>query len=183
MIQSILPTLVYRDNLASSLDNDYLYRKALDLSETTQVVNKWDSGMYNSLEVTDITQDKEVKRLIDLCRLHISKFALEFGVKREIHCSDCWFNVYKPGDYQEFHTHPLQHFSAVYYVKVPRGSGSLVLSGPDNMYPLPSPNFESQFEIDPEESDLVIFRSNILHRVSRNKTDQIRVSIAMNFRY
>jgi uncharacterized protein (TIGR02466 family) len=190
MIEAVFPTLVYVDNLGSIINNSYLYQKAMELRQTTNVANTWDSGMFNSLEAVDITSDREVSRLIDVCSFHILKFAREYGVwNKKVVCTDCWFNVYKQNDYQEIHTHPMQHFSLVYYVRVPPDSGSLVLTAPDDMFPLPPPDSdaaprvcEHTFRINPNDSDVVIFRANTPHRVIRNKTDQTRVSIAMNFR-
>jgi uncharacterized protein (TIGR02466 family) len=183
MIHHIFPSLVYKENLECSLDNEYLYQQALRYSQTTELVNEWDSGMYNSLGAVNLMQDKEFQKVVNLCKLHVRKFALEYGIDMDITCSDCWVNVYKPGDYQEIHVHEFQHFSAVYYVRVPPESGGLMLSGVNTMFPLPVTSYESSFYIEPKESDLVIFRSHTPHRVSRNKSDQIRVSIAMNFRY
>jgi hypothetical protein len=53
------------------------------------------------------------------------------------------------------------------------------------MFPLPAsvyvPSNYKTCTYTPQESMLLIFRSNLLHMVEKNKSDEDRISISMNF--
>jgi uncharacterized protein (TIGR02466 family) len=95
-------------------------------------------------------------------------------------------NVSTKGDYQEYHNHPNCHFSLAYYVKAPENSGKIVFkSHEQDMLPLPVAKYNDYsstvVSIKPKESMMVAFRSNLLHMVEQNKSDEERISITMNF--
>ena len=88
---------------------------------------------------------------------------------------------------QEFHIHPNHHFSLVYYVSVNDNSGNIIFRSPESatdMFMLPSGNETlasmKTVSIKPEVGTLLIFRSNLLHMVEKNKSNQPRVSISFN---
>jgi ectoine hydroxylase-related dioxygenase (phytanoyl-CoA dioxygenase family) len=52
------------------------------------------------------------------------------------------------------------------------------------MFPIPEGStsiINPTYEIIPEEGKILIFSSSLLHMVEKNKSDEDRVSIAMNF--
>jgi uncharacterized protein (TIGR02466 family) len=76
----------------------------------------------------------------------------------------------------------------IYYVKAPKNCGNtLFLSGKyfSDMYMAPydemTPANYSSYTIIPEESNLVLFRSNIPHMVNKNMSGENRVSLSANF--
>jgi uncharacterized protein (TIGR02466 family) len=86
--------------------------------------------------------------------------------------------------------HSNNHFSAVYYIKTPENCGNIVFKKDslDEMFPLPIDEYNevasySTRFITPKSGVLIIFKSNIQHMVEKNKSNNDRVSIAMNFRY
>lgn len=183
MIDRFFPTFLYRANLGPLVNNEYIYKKALQLKSENKTGHSWDSGVYNSLDSVNIQSDPWIDKLITMTQVHIHQFLSEIKSKSysQIECRDCWVNVYEKGDYQEIHTHANSHISVVYYVKVPQNSGQIIFSNPTYLTDsLPIEDNES-VRYTPAESDILVFRSSVPHRVSRNTSDDIRVSVALNF--
>ena len=84
-----------------------------------------------------------------------------------------WFNDMPPGSVTIPHTHDDDDelLSGVYYIKVPKNSGNLILT-----------NSKAKTKtITAKEGNLVLFQPNCLHEVSENKSTMQRISIGMNF--
>ena len=81
-----------------------------------------------------------------------------------------WVNIYEKDFYQEFHTH--------------KNSVARCFSGVAYLTPLASPivfGIDEGMEIKPEEGDVLVFEDDLLHRVSPNKSDELRISLAFNY--
>ena len=78
----------------------------------------------------------------------------------------------RPGDITLPHSHndDDELLSGVYYVKVPEHSGELVLYQGNTSY-----------GIQPAEGKLVLFSASLEHEVTRNDSQEMRLSIGMNF--
>lgn len=83
-----------------------------------------------------------------------------------------WFNHMRPGDMTIMHSHndDDELLSGVYYLKVPEKSGELVLH-----------HDEQTMTIGPEPGKLVLFSASDQHEVTRNLSQDERLSIGMNF--
>ena len=85
--------------------------------------------------------------------------------------SGLWFNYMEPGQL----TLPHQHddldeiYSAVYYVKVPESSGDLIIKE-DNQ----------DITIKPKEGMLVLFPPELVHHVTANNSNDVRLSLGIN---
>ena len=193
------PTLVYKTNIAEVLSGDYnkkLYDKAKEYQETYKTNStEWRCDTFNTLDNVDLTNEPLFEELIKFCKLHVVEFSREFGPKvnqktgiPDVVCDSAWINITPPGEYQEYHYHSSSHFSLVYYIKTPENCGDLVLRSHEshmNMFPLPVMRKvvanTSTCSFTPIESQLVIFRSNIMHMAEKNKSNEDRISVAMNF--
>lgn len=82
-----------------------------------------------------------------------------------------WFNIGKPDQEYRLHSHKLLWRVGVYYVYVPENSGALELLTEDN----------TVVTFDPKPGDFVIFPGRIWHRVLRNRSQQLRISVAFEF--
>jgi len=171
--------------------NDTFYNRAIEIKELNEYTQDWNSDTYASMGVYDITMDPIFKPLLDLCVDRVNVFAEYHGVKKKkIQYVEAWINVAAIEQYQEYHRHPNRSFSAVYYVKTPDNCGNIVFKKDtfDEMFPLPIDDFNEiasygTHHITPKAGDLIIFKSNIQHMVKKNKSDEDRVSIAINFYY
>lgn len=104
------------------------------------------------------------------------------NIIRKVKISNAWININSKGHSQEFHVHPMCTFSAIYYIKINNDSGALEIMNPAEMFSVPEiGNFRNRDSYQPKEGDLIIFRSNVPHRVLINKSTEDRVSLAMNF--
>lgn len=89
--------------------------------------------------------------------------------------SGFWLNSMQPGDVTTAHTHDDadELLSCVYYIKVPEDasrSGNLIIT-----------HNNEKTEFVPEEGYFVFFSPATLHEVSKNETNEARLSIAFNF--
>lgn len=198
-IDSWFPTLVYKTSLDSFQDkNYYLEKKAYSLKLGKPIVaTEWNCDTYNTLNLYNPFNDNDsiVKDLISLCKDRVYDFSKEFGIFRKIDdliCTDFWFNIAQPGNYQECHQHPNSHFSLVYYVSVDANCGNIVFKSPtafSDMFPLSihSKNLNNNSYpaccYTPAESLLLIFRSNLVHMVEKNHSHKDRISVTMNFKF
>jgi len=82
-----------------------------------------------------------------------------------------WFNVMNPGDKTTLHKHDDDDelLSAVYYIKVPDNSGSLIIGK--------EPAFT---KLTPQEGLLAFFPPNMPHEVTENLSSDSRISLGIN---
>lgn len=82
-----------------------------------------------------------------------------------------WFNAMEPGHVTTAHRHDDDDeiYSAVYYVKVPENSGHIIL-------------MEGNFTltVQPEEGMFVFFPPDMMHEVTINNSDSMRLSLGIN---
>lgn len=87
------------------------------------------------------------------------------------------------------HTHPTAFFSAVFYVKTPAKCGNIEFMSPNaaqqQMYDLDMVEDYTEFSstrffIEPKANTLIIFPSYLIHYVNENKSEDTRISIAIN---
>jgi len=189
MIDAHFPTLVYHVSIPTLVDNEALLSLALETEKNVEKVKFWDSNVYTSLDAIDLRANPFICELLTVSKTHVLHFMnyLKISRVKEIVCASVWVNVYNKGDYQEIHSHVNHHFSAVYYVKVPENSGSLIFTAPNYLTTSLPPNVQDGSPLQdsatytPQEFELFIFPSLAPHRVTRNMADDKRVSIAMNF--
>ena len=119
---------------------------------------------------------------------------LEKGLRlppRRLEIERAWINLFEPSAQEAQHTHDGSLLSCSYYVEAPKDCGCLVL--PD---PITSRRTHREFTktsgsdlltraeiaVEPQPGRLVMFESWMPHYVQCNKSDRIRISIAMNLR-
>jgi uncharacterized protein (TIGR02466 family) len=185
-VTAYFPTLIYEAQL--DVDNSKLLEKALNLRKNdSSVSTSWFCDTYNSIGKYNIAEDEQFKSFVDQCMDHTKLFAREYGLENPtIKTRDGWMNVAMQNEYQEVHIHPNSHFSMAYYVSVPENCGSIIFRSPESntdMFQLPNGSSFATMKtvsIKPTSGKLVIFRSNLLHMVEKNKNILPRVSVSMN---
>jgi hypothetical protein len=80
-----------------------------------------------------------------------------------------WFNVNTPGEYTGWHAHHRWPRVAVLYVSVPAGVIEFRQGG-------------AYWTESPQAGDLLVFPGSLEHRVLPNTSEQVRISIAFNFK-
>lgn len=102
-----------------------------------------------------------------------------------------WINVFEPGAQETQHSHDGNLLSCSYYVEAPENCGCLVFPDPigerrsyREFTRTAGSNLLTRREIaiEPQPGRLVMFESWVPHSVQCNKSDEVRISIAMNLR-
>lgn len=88
-----------------------------------------------------------------------------------------WFNYMPPGATTTLHTHDDDDelLSAVYYVVVPENSGNLIIYDDTDNAVL------NKIEINSKTGEFIFFKPDVRHEVSRNNSNEHRLSIGINF--
>lgn len=110
---------------------------------------------------------------------------------RPLEIERAWINVFPPGAQEALHSHDGSLFSSSYYVEAPENCGNIAFPDPigvrrsyreftqtagDNFLTLREMTFE------PKPGRLIMFESWVPHAVHCNKSDKVRISIAVNLR-
>lgn len=82
-----------------------------------------------------------------------------------------WSQIHRPLESTNTHHHGQHEMAFVYYVSVPKGAGDIVFEIEHLIRP-----------IHPKEGELLVFPGWLKHRVSKNMSDSIRISISGNLR-
>lgn len=150
--------------------------------------NDWDSDIYNTLDTFDLNKNKKFKILNNWIFKNVTEYAQTIGyVNHKIKCQESWFNYSVKNDFQEKHEHYPFDISAVYYLTSPKNSGDIRFYTheprgvkenfiAENIYTWRS------YILEPNPGLLLIFKSNLVHGVAKNKTDKPRISFAYNFK-
>tara|TARA_R100001143_G_C3312623_1_gene110865 strand:- start:224 stop:739 length:516 start_codon:yes stop_codon:yes gene_type:complete len=136
----------------------------------TQILSRGDKQKRQSNVKADMTEWKvnEVEwynLCKDIIENHIVFLSGEIDVEWQI--VSVWGATYRKSDYTLYHSHMPSTFSFCYYPKVGSDPAPLVFSDLD-------------YEIVPEESQLVLFPAYLNHGVPSHTNDEERVVIAGN---
>ncbi len=185
-IEVLFPTLVgisKGDDAIIYAINDEVLRRKEDLNRLLS--HSWGDNVLSSFN-----NEKNIFALAGL--QHLRKF-IEDSVLQFVHMTrrdkdwkidhqytQSWINVTKKFGYQERHNHDRNvegvSISGVYYFSTNQHDGELAIFPCDMQYK----QFEN-YVIEPEVGKLVLFRSDVFHRVGPNLTDTDRVSFSFNY--
>ena len=109
----------------------------------------------------------------------ISEMITDFkaATGEDIFIANYWGHIHEKNMSTTLHNHFDSYVSAVCYVNVPVGSGSIVFRPRLNQYD--NSAYASKFE--PERGVFYMFPSYLDHFVTRNLSEDLRVSISFNF--
>ena len=187
-IDRLFPVSIYRkENVLEQEELDNISTQCLKLKET---VNKggdnWRSSPYNTMGTFDLRDHTAFEKIARIVTKRVNDFGKMQGSGYEYKCTDSWFNVYYKHDYQEYHTHNEDMFSAIVYIKSPEGSGRTFFKAPfdqrhvHNMFDVNELN-NDVCAYNPIPGNLLIFRSYIPHMVEQSLSDEPRISLEFNF--
>ena len=121
-----------------------------------------------------------------------TKFLEALGLPgRRLEIERSWINIFKPGAQEAQHSHDGSLLSCSYYVEAPKDCGCIVMPDPigerrsyREFTKTVGSNLLTRREIavEPQPGRLVMFESWLPHYVQCNKSEQVRISIAMNLR-
>lgn len=99
--------------------------------------------------------------------------------RRNLQIISQWAHIHEPNASSDLHTHTGSNFSFVYYVTVPKGAGHLIFVV--NEGPIENNMLQNlHASIEPEEGVLLLFPSYLHHKVTRNFSEEVRISVSGN---
>ena len=165
-------------NFRVSADNS---DESVSLKDHTQTnVYAWKSNwhLHHSFPI--------LEELCEEIKPYLTQIIKEEKIKHTstIETMNCWVNKYQKNDFACPHTHENTQWSAVYMMKIPSDSSSLFrihnpLGTTYNSELLE--NF-AILDINTKEGVVVITSGALKHEVTPNKSEEERITVAMNFR-
>ena len=152
---------------SASIDNKKITRGFLKHYDSPDIrkTHLFD-GRYENIYLDD-KHIPELSILMDEATRHAQDILKVDGLR-----AGYWFNYMPPNSTTTLHTHDDDDelLSAVYYVDVPENSGNLIIY-----------QDSEKIEIKPETGNFIFFKPDVRHEVSRNNSDEHRLSIGINF--
>ena len=123
----------------------------------------------------DFPDNEQFRKLI----AHIKKEFNYINPEKRLNLKSYWANVQEKRESSTLHDHydPCEKLSlsGVYYVQLLEGAGNLVFNIPENQYN------KIRFQITPMVGQYFLFPSWLEHFVTRNYSDDYRISISFNW--
>ena len=139
-------------------------------SKTKRGKNKVDADLKAKLkDITNEILDSIIEQM---------QIDFEAATGEKIIPLNYWGHIHEKNMSTNMHNHYDCYVSAVVYLEVPEGSGSIVFLPKLNQYN--NSAYKSKFA--PERGVYYIFPGYLDHFVTRNMSDQFRISLSMNFK-
>jgi len=173
--------------------NKYLLPRIKDWSKKVKSEMKTNSGGgWHSPTVMNFK--KEYDPLTEELFTMQHEIFQDYGMDPKPGLGNMWANINYPGSYNKQHIHPNAQWSGVYYIQVPKNSGSIFLEdprpGPNIMLPrrregLPKALWR-MVVYPPIEGQMMMFPAWVPHGVEINQSKEKgekgwRVSVSFNF--
>jgi|TARA_Y200000002_G_scaffold202693_1_gene167231 hypothetical protein len=170
-------------NTISKIDV-FMGRSSVDLIALRNEIDEWlnsatPMGSYDPLtELYEDAPDESYCPKSSIVEELIEEIQNEFKglTGQEIEHVDHWVHVHYKNMSTEVHNHYPYDVSCVFYLTVPKGSGSLVFLPSHNKFHPPRIPFH------PEEGQFLLFPAILDHTVTRNQSEHKRISISFNFK-
>lgn len=170
----------------------YLTKRCFELEKETSIGTPWlQNNTYNTMGSYDISKDYDFDPITDFVNDKVKEYCTTLGWKLESLNPiprHPWFNIYRKGDYQDYHYHSNTLFTAVYFLSAnPTIGAKLFVKSPITDCLAPS-IAEHQWENDdrvfyaPDPGKLIIMRGYVEHAVEQHGDDQPRISLVYNYR-
>lgn len=189
MEAEILPLFsfpVYSINLEKFQTADDL----LDLDNTVTVENtQWLKNHDNMVSVDNHWLESiKDKKLYSLIQHHVKQYfygLMQATDKISISITESWLNNTAPGEQHHRHRHSNSIISGVYYFAVSPDSGNLIFSKTDYQaieFGILNSNIynSKHWILTPKKHTLILFPSALEHKVTKNLSDQNRISLSFN---
>ena len=128
-----------------------------------------------------LLEDQKFNRLHSWIDDQINIYAEKLeACKGRLKCVDGWFNVYEKYEHADFHAHAGNVLSCVYFLNCEENIGAKLLfkSGRSGK----SYVEDSLVSYNSFPGKLVIFSSHLEHAVQQHNTDNLRITLAYNYR-
>lgn len=153
-------------------------RSFADLDSLTQIILDNEEHKLSTTEASSRYEDTVCppNEIVDEI---IGEMIFDFkeATGEDIKCVGYWGHIHDKNMSTNTHNHGTEYASAVLYLSVPEGSGDLVFVPKINQYD--NSSYKSVFA--PKRGKYYMFPSYLDHYVTRNKSEEKRISISFNF--
>jgi uncharacterized protein (TIGR02466 family) len=113
---------------------------------------------------------------------HLKNYCDILNFKPTNYYSESWLTLFKKNDYGHSHTHGSSDISGTYYYKTNEKDGNIVFTTPVVQAELSKCfiNTITTWEHKPKEGKLLLFPAFLRHHITRNTTDNERMSLSFN---
>ena len=170
MFKNIFETKVYY----SKLDFDICNKAKLHIDNKQNEFQQktWDCDIKTSLNYSpNILNSLELHELKMNILSHLEMYMYQNNKFIDGYIYDSWVNIYEKDFFQEFHVHTHDCYKSLSGIVYLTENNSEIIFNIDNPY-----NFIPKF------ADILIFPDDVPHRVRKNTNDNLRVSLAFNFK-
>jgi len=176
-----------------------MYEAEIPVREKWKVLIKSTEYVRTHVNNSDISIDRyllnsmpELKTEIENhCENYVRKY-LTVKDNAQFYLQNSWCNIHKPGEESQIHYHGGSLLSGVYYPIFPKNSGDIsfyrAVSYTNLFHSTIRVEFDENNNVNAEtytirlkEGSIVIFPSQLEHKVQKNNSDQNRYSLAFNF--
>ena len=192
MIENIFPTTVgiewFKDH---SEYEEYLATRCFELEKTIDRGEPWlQNNTYNTMGSYDISKDWDFDPITDFVKESVRDYWEYLGLSPKVLSfkpRKPWFNIYRKGDFQDYHYHANTLVTCVYFLKAnPTIGAKLFLKSPITDFLSPTiqehklENHDRVF-YSPDPGKLVMMRGYVQHAVEHHGDDEPRISLIYNF--
>jgi len=144
----------------------------------------WQSNSHELHECKSEMLQKVIKNLLSEFKKNLLQE--DIGITCE-----GWMNINGPGNFNVKHNHPRCHLSGVFWIKVPKNSGSIMFHSPEIFNRFQElDSYEEDFcynsncymthNFAPHEGRILIFPASLEHHVEKNNSNEDRISYSFN---
>ena len=178
---------------------DYLFPKPLASSKInedvcdilTEMCNEYEFGLDNEDSGQDggVTTNKHVLHnkpaVLDYLTRRVRECVCYLGYHCDVQITTSWFTVTFPGGFANEHAHTNSWFSGVVYYDVYDDDSSQLqfVDPPSGVYVTPANMNEfnaTDYRVAPERGTIILFPSDVRHKVLKNYSNIDRFSLAFN---
>ena len=180
----LFPSVFYAVEIREDLEEEYDKLKSVEFISHGSEFG--DNGSQNSKSYHVLDSHDFLKRTITNYVRHFKDDILGYTTTR-FSITTSWVTKTPPGGWSELHNHKNSWYSGVLYMDdIPDCGDLYFFNNERDIIPNDAPtergdilNAET-FVFSPKKSNLVLFPSYLNHRVSKNKSNQDRYSLAFN---
>ena len=165
------------------------YNQAKEMIEADYKQNSWGDNItttFDKVNENDAIGKYGLFGLLEFTRPVVKYFTELLYRDVDLYLYDSWINAQGKHQHQRAHTHPGCLISAVYYLQTNGKDGDISFHPPLSSMQINEPASDewnySMITYPPAVGRLFVFPSWVSHSVGDNMTDDVRVSVAMNFK-
>ena len=180
---NIFSSYLSMDNF--KFDTKKYKKEILDLKSVKDTVTNSNYGGWQSSGFE--TVPKNFKDLFKKISANVKEVEKKLFLSKELRLHNLWYNVNGLGSFNRPHSHPGGVVSGVYYVSIPKNSGSIIFlnTNIDSFYKGHVNKYNEYnstiWKINPKENECVLFPSYLEHYVEPNLNKKERISISFNY--